>query len=532
VSLDSFVVTFTATPSSASIPNPTPGVTRPLLFTAQEGIWSERVDEERQTEAPRNLVWHRTSPIPVVQIGDLVGGKTVASLGGAAIANASTDVTAAGNPARTQRRGDHQVVFWASASDGTQMVVRGRHLDSSQDGLLDHWKTKGIDIDQDGVVDLKLSDWGARVGQRDLFLEIDWTTPRMENGQVVWSDAPVAGATAALANMFANAPAVGSGATAIPAGITLHIDAGSGLWQNFGTGTLNGGQLIGQTNGHPDIVYMGRPGTATVFGNMNFGVVQARSFDQIKSKYLGPPAEKDARELVFHYLVLADFDGVQTGANNLPLPPVAVARAGPQTLTSAVDLPAEVGGSTPIIITSGRGAGQVRFVTGVRFVETPQGLRRREVTLDRPWSTEPNNTSHFAVLNRSLGLGEVAWRGSPDNGPFPGNDLLLTLGGLFRPGSDLLGTQAQQWRIMAHELGHNLGLRHHGINHAPNNDRNYRSLMSYAYPLEVDSTVNSYGPLEVNGQVVWDDWDNLRLDFQSAFNHLGNTFNIGGPRDA
>jgi hypothetical protein len=36
----------------------------------------------------------------------------------------------------------------------------------------------------------------------------------------------------------------------------------------------------------------------------------------------------------------------------------------------------------------------------------------------------------------------------------------------------------------------------------------------------------------VNGQVVWDDWDNLRLDFQSAFNHLGNSFNIGGLREA
>src|SRR5262249_23465444 len=182
---------------------------------------------------------------------------------------------------------------------------------------------------------------------------------------------------------------------------------------------------------------------------------------------------------------------------------------------SAADLPAPVPGrqggvdvGSPIIITSGPGAGQVRFVTAVHLVETPQGLRRREVTLDRPWSTQPNDTSHFAVLNRVLGLGEADWRPGPDNGPFPGNDTQLTLGGLFRPGSDSLGTQAQQWRILAHELGHNLGLRHHGINHAPNDDRNYRSLMSYAYPLEVDSTVNSYGSLEVNGQVGWNDSDN------------------------
>jgi hypothetical protein len=187
---------------------------------------------------------------------------------------------------------------------------------------------------------------------------------------------------------------------------------------------------------------------------------------------------------------------------------------------------------TPIIITTGAGAGQVRFVTGVRLVETPQGLRHREMTLDRPWSTEPNGTSHFAVLSGSSGVGEVDWRPSPDNGPFPGNDLLLTMGGFFQPSSVFLGTLAEQVSNVAHELGHNLGLRHHGINHQPNGDTLYTSLMSYAYSLGQSSDVKSYGTLQVNGQVVWNDWANLRLDFQSAFNHLGNTFNLGGLRDA
>jgi hypothetical protein len=448
-SLDSFVVTFQATPSSASIPNPTPGVTRPLLFTARTGIWSERVDEERQTEAPNNVVWHRTSPLPVVQIGDLVDGKTVASLGGAALANASTDITAPSNPTRIQRRGDHQVVFWAQAGDGTQMVVLGRHLDSSQDGLLDFWKTKGIDIDQDGIVDFKLSDWGAKVGQRDLFLEMDWTTPRMENGAVVWKDEPVAGATAALANMFANAPAVGSGASTIPAGITLHIDGGSGkdsagnpFSQNTGTGQLFGGQLIGMPNdpsGHPDIVYMGKPLPTNTFDGL-----QVRSLNEIKQTYLGPASEKDARELVFHYLVLADF------------------------LENGILLP-----------------------------------------------TAP------------AGLAEADWRPGPNNSPFPGNDSLLAVGVLRRHPAVL----SVEWQVMAHELGHNLGLRHHGINHTPVRDGNYRSLMSYTYTGEVGGTVKSYGTLTVHGKVVWNDWDNLRLDFQSAFNHLGNSFKKGGLRE-
>src|SRR5262249_57875776 len=229
-----------------------------------------------------------------------VGGKAVASLGGAAVANAGTDVTAAGNPARTQRRGDDQVVFWAGASDGTQMVVRGRHLDSDEDGLLDHWEspTGGIDIDQDGKVDLKLSDWGAQLNRRDLFLEMDWTTPRLEGTTQVWKDEPVAGATAALANMFANAPAVGIGASAIPAGITLHIDAGGGndsagdpFSQNLGTvkaAGLPGGQLShppGHPNGHPDIDYLARPPPPTGSGRP-----PARALPATTVTYAGRPA--------------------------------------------------------------------------------------------------------------------------------------------------------------------------------------------------------------------------------------------------
>ena len=51
----------------------------------------------------------------------------------------------------------------------------------------------------------------------------------------------------------------------------------------------------------------------------------------------------------------------------------------------------------------------------------------REIILDRAWSTKPDATSRFGVLNGSSGMGETDWR--PEAGSaFAGNDTLITLG--------------------------------------------------------------------------------------------------------
>ena len=64
--------------------------------------------------------------------------------------------------ARTERQGEHRVTFWASIDGGAgQMIVAGDHLDSDQDGLLDHWETQGIDLEGTGVIDLDLPAMGA-----------------------------------------------------------------------------------------------------------------------------------------------------------------------------------------------------------------------------------------------------------------------------------------------------------------------------------------------------------------------------------
>ena len=164
---DTFVVSFVATPSSASRDNPAliPGT--PLIFSAQPGLWTIRVDVQKALSAT-GRVYHPFTPIPVVQVGDRLGPDTITGIAVYdPIANAAHDES--GN-IRTMRRGDHRVAFWASTNHG-DVIVRGNHLDSDQDGLLDHWETTGIDMDQDGVVDLNLSTYGANVFTRDLFLQ-------------------------------------------------------------------------------------------------------------------------------------------------------------------------------------------------------------------------------------------------------------------------------------------------------------------------------------------------------------------------
>src|ERR1019366_5012054 len=125
------------------------------------------------------------------QIGDKIGGDTITGLSVYdPIAPAAYDES--GN-IRTMRRGDHRITFWASTNNG-QVILRGNHLDSDQDGLLDHWETTGIDMDQDGVVDLKLSTYGANPFVRDLFIQADWvgmpgmTSPFQPAGGLFSSD--------------------------------------------------------------------------------------------------------------------------------------------------------------------------------------------------------------------------------------------------------------------------------------------------------------------------------------------------------
>jgi hypothetical protein len=516
---DSFIVSFMGTPDAPSVTNPQTG--GPLLFSQNDGLWTERVDVDPQLSAPSApLVFDKTSPIPVVQVNDKINGATVNSISVYDPLSRALD-DQAGNP-RTPMRGDHMIAFSVSTSSGS-MIVRGSHLNTSGDGILDHWKTKGVDIDQDGIPDLNLAAMGANIHQRDLFLEVDWTAPRTSGSPQPWSDAIAPGAIQPLVNMFAAAPAEPNG---IPAGITLHLDAGPGNSVNMGSVALQGGDQVGQPgapNTHIDVVYFGKSNSVNVPG------LQARAFQDIKANDFGT-ADAWARELVFHYAVLADSPGFVdgSGAFSYSSPTIlSVGSAGPSMLTvpGSPFTPPAAGGSPPLAghlvkITSGTGAGQIRAI---------QSNTSNQLTVYPNWTTVPDNTSVFTLLSGNSGLGELDYKPSPDFNSIPGNDLIISLAGnaLFNglaPGG-LLANGYLQERTLAHELGHNLGLRHNGNSDNPNNSPTYHSLMSYFYQLQgPPSSVNSYSGA---GDPTFDDWANIRMDFQNYDIHLGNTLALG-----
>jgi uncharacterized repeat protein (TIGR01451 family) len=533
---DSFVVAFEATPSSASRSNPMLNPTMPLLFSGQKGLWTVRVDVENELAGYKLRKYHPYCGIPVIQVGDrlqtpsqfhVISDISVGDQIGFAARNENGTI-------RTMRRGDHRVAFWASTAAGAQIIVRGNHTDSNQDGLLDFWKTSGIDMDQDGIADLNLAAMGADPDKRDLFLEIDWVAPQggasYELHPGVTSPLPGTVRTS-FVDMFANAPKLtgamygkkidGSPPDDIVQGITLHIDAGPGndstgrpFSINMHNGPLEGGDIIGMPgspNTPPDVVYMGADGSRTVGG------VNSRSLYDIKNNFFGTH-DKRARELVFHYAVLAQYQDFMDGSTGAPFTGVATAATPVQISGPGA---AGAGAGHVLMMLTGAAAGQKREISSASGTTTNAQIN---IKATEPFNPAPSVGDSYTILGGYSGLSQVYFYPANDNNSVPGRDFLVTLDHFGRSGN-LVATRCIQWRTIAHELGHTLGLRHGGVDHYEYKGTAYKSLMSYSYQLECvpPSAVQSYS----DSTVTYDDWANLKHNGVDAMVHLGTTMGIG-----
>ncbi|MEZ5301868.1 MAG: IPT/TIG domain-containing protein [Verrucomicrobiales bacterium] len=549
---DRVTLVFVATPSGASIEN---SARRPwpLYFSQNKGIWTIQVELERDLSPSGSPPSYRTvntnaaSPVPVAQLADVIGGESIDDFTlYDPIAIPHRD---AGGNVHDPVPGDHCVAFSALTASGSVKVVRAIQIDSDRDGLLDHWERDGIDIDGDGAPELNLPAMGAKRLRKDLFMEIDWLRDRDAGAAEWWRNRPAPGVTKALADMFADAPVLNPDGSA---GVTLHIDAGPGLDDTFrpysqnmpnDLAYLDGGDLIrkaGNPDDHIDVVYMGLSESKLVQG------VSTASMHDIKSEYFGTN-DMRAREFAFKYVVLADFHSFVEKADGTAFTS-RVQSAGEDYLVS-VDPPYDgYGGSFgghALKIISGTGAGQLRLIAG------QQGST---LYIEAPWETPPDATSFYAVLHGSSGLSEVEFRYWPNFHSRPGNDLLMTLGGFGVNRGHWLGNGELQWRTIAHELGHTLGLRHGGRDHCAFKAHGFESLMSYSHqtrtavdaPLRWQQCDPRNGPQSPRYNIIGqfpggeyqvigsysdgadatglNEWDYIKYDiFRSGF-FLGNSF--------
>ncbi len=203
--------------------------------------------------------------------------------------------------------------FGAAASDtsgsaaSTYLPLTLPGADADGDGLPDEWETDGVDVDDDGSIDLDLPGMGADPRHKDIFVELDFMPPHQFE----------LAAGNQIAKAFADAPVANPDGTA---GVTLHLDNGPGSVMNPRTGALWGSRSRQTSVPHQALL-----------GSVTADQYDWGPFDALKAAHF-----PSARRTAFHYAISAHgHDGRVSGvARDIPSSDLLVTLgAGCQSLT-------------------------------------------------------------------------------------------------------------------------------------------------------------------------------------------------------
>ncbi len=164
--------------------------------------------------------------------------------------------------------GDHVSVFFTMGCS-----------DSSGDGIADVWKLHGATFDPGGGAQfIDLAAMGAAVGQKDIFIQLDWMQDATHNQQL---------SATAIKNLVGIYAANG---------YALHIDAGPSSILNFSTNATWGS--LSRASSTP---YQASIGTTTVDASGNLSTYDWTAFNAIKAAKFTPTG----RTQMFHYALAA-----------------------------------------------------------------------------------------------------------------------------------------------------------------------------------------------------------------------------------